>query len=193
MTRADAQQQLHQEVIMAGFGGQGALTMGQTLAEAAMLEGYQVVWVPAYGPEMRGGPAFCAIIVSSDPIGSPAVTRVNAALIMDQPSLSKYQGQVQPGGLVLINSSLVTLRDPRPDVQYYAIRANHLAEELGDARITNMVMLGAYLQLSQIVTPGGIVRALEHMLPERRRHLIPLNEQGLAAGAASIETLACFA
>lgn len=189
----DTQQRQHQEVIIAGFGGQGALTTGQTLAEAAMLEGNQVVWVPAYGPEMRGGPSFCAIIISSDAIGSPEVTRVNAALIMDQPSLDRHQSRVQPGGIIVVNSSLATVNTPRPDVNYYTVCANHLAEKIGDARIANMVMLGAYLKLSRVVSIEGVLRALEHALPERRRHLLPLNERALQEGAASTEPVACLA
>ena len=132
----------HQELIMAGFGGQ-ALKMGQTLADAAVFEGYDVVWTPAYGPEMRGGPAFCTVIISSERIGSPVISHVDTAIVMDQPSLQKYQALVRPGGFMLLNSTLVDASMARHDVPCYAIQANHLAEEIAEAGIANMVMLGA--------------------------------------------------
>jgi 2-oxoglutarate ferredoxin oxidoreductase subunit gamma len=171
---------------MAGFGGQGVLRMGQTLAEAAVLEGREVVWTPAYGPEMRGGPAFCTVIVSSSPIGSPVVSLADTAIIMDQPSLAKYQHGLRPHGRVLFNSSLINSDRLTSGVRGYPIPANHLAEEIGDARIANMVMLGAFLRLTELVRPQSILDALSGTLPERHRHLLPLNERALSAGADAL-------
>ncbi|MHB9130740.1 MAG: 2-oxoacid:acceptor oxidoreductase family protein [Armatimonadota bacterium] len=179
---------IHHELIAAGFGGQGVLTMGQMLAKAALLEGREVVWTPAYGPEMRGGPAFCTVLISSDPIGSPVVAQADTAIIMDRPSLPKYQSVVRVTGAILVNSTLVDPSAARGDIPCYAIPANQLAEEIGDVRITNMVMLGAFLRLTSLVAPASIIQALTDALPERRRHLIPMNEQALAAGAAVLET-----
>jgi len=180
-------QTVHHEMIIAGFGGQGVMKLGQMLAEAAMLEGREVVWTPAYGPEMRGGPSFCTVIISSSPIGAPVVSAVDTAVIMDRPSLGKYQAQVRPDGILIINSSLVDPTLARPDRRCYAVPANRLAEEIGDALIVNMVMLGAVLQLTQLVSPQSVVEVLREALPERRRHLIPLNEQALTAGANAVK------
>lgn len=180
---------IHHEVIMAGFGGQGVLTMGQMLAEAAMREGRQVIWTPAYGPEMRGGPAFCTVIVSATPIGAPVVSRVDTAVIMDNPSLAKYQGQVRERGALLLNSSLVHVANVRPDRRAFPIAANHLAEEIGNMQIVNMVMLGAFLRLTNLVRADSILQALRDALPARRQHLIPLNEQALTRGAQALEAL----
>lgn len=177
---------VHHELIIAGFGGQGVLTLGSTLAEAAVLEGREVVWTPAYGAEMRGGPSFCTVIVSSELIGSPVVAQANTAIIMDQLSLPKYQKQVRPTGTLLVNSSLVNTTEMTTSIRWYAIRANHLAEDVGDARTANMVMLGAFLGLTALVRPESVVDALRHILPERRHHLLPMNEQALAAGARAL-------
>jgi 2-oxoglutarate ferredoxin oxidoreductase subunit gamma len=177
---------VHHELIIAGFGGQGVLTLGSTLAEAAVVEGREVVWTPAYGAEMRGGPSFCTVIVSSDPIGSPVVAAADTAIIMNQFSLAKYQRQVRPGGTLLVNSSLVNTAEITTPERWIAIRANHLAETMGDARTANMVMLGAFLGLTRLVEPASVVEALRHILPERRHHLIPMNEQALRAGAAAL-------
>jgi len=185
------EQPLHHELIIAGFGGQGVLKMGQTLAEAALREGREVVWTPAYGPEMRGGPAFCTVIISTTPIGAPVVAQADTVIIMDRPSLAKYQSQVRPGGTILINSSLVDPDQARKDRRCVAIRANHIAEELGETLIVNMVMLGAFLELTHLVKPESVVQALSEALPERRHHLIPLNEKALAAGAAVVRDLLC--
>ena len=185
------QRKLHHELIIAGFGGQGVLKMGQILADAAMREGYDVIWTPAYGPEMRGGPAFCTVVISGEPIGAPVVARADTAIIMDRPSLGKYQQQVREDGALLINSSLVDPGLIRPDRQCIAVRANHIAEEIGDAQIANMVMLGAFLELTHLVKPSFILEALRDALPERRHYLIPMNEQALAAGAEVVRAAHC--
>jgi 2-oxoglutarate ferredoxin oxidoreductase subunit gamma len=176
-------QDLHHELIIAGFGGQGVLKLGQTLAEAAMHDGLEVIWTPAYGPEMRGGPAFCTVIISSKPIGAPVVSEADTAIIMDRPSLAKYQGIVRAGGTILINSSLVDPAEVRPDRRCIAVRAYHIAEEIGNTQIGNMVMLGAFLELTHIARAESVLQALREALPERRHYLIPLNERALEAGA----------
>jgi len=181
--------EMHHELIIAGFGGQGVLKLGQTLAEAAVLEDREVVWTPAYGPEMRGGPAFCTIIISSHPIGAPILSQADTAIIMDQPSLHKYQAQVRPTGAMLINSSLVDARQARTDRPVYAIFANRIAEEIGDNLIVNMVMLGAFIELTRLVEPDSVLHALRDSLPERRHYLLPMNERALLAGAGALRSL----
>jgi 2-oxoglutarate ferredoxin oxidoreductase subunit gamma len=181
---------LHHELIIAGFGGQGVLKLGLVLAEAAMHEGREVVWTPSYGPETRGGPSFCTVIISSERIGAPVVALADTAIILDQTSLPKYQTLVRPNGLLLINSTLVSAKTVRTDLPVYGIAANTIAEELGNAHIANMVALGAFIHLTQLVAPETVVEALRDALPERARHLLPLNAQALATGAARVELLA---
>ncbi|MEI6518884.1 MAG: 2-oxoacid:acceptor oxidoreductase family protein [bacterium] len=177
---------LHHDLIIAGFGGQGVLKLGQTLAEAAMNDGREVIWTPAYGPEMRGGPSFCTVIVSSEKIGSPAVASADTAIILDRVSLAKYQSRVRDNGLLLMNSSLVDVSKARTDVRSYAIPANEMAEELGDSRISNMIMLGAFLYLTGIASPASVIAALSAGVSERNKHLIPLNEIALQKGADAV-------
>jgi len=174
---------VHHELIIAGFGGQGVILAGHLLALAGMLEGRHVVWNPSYGPEMRGGSSHCTVIISSEPVGSPVVAQPDSALILDAPSLGKFEGQVRPGGLLVVNSSLVRNGPSRTDVRVVAIPANHLAEEVGEARIANMVMLGAFLALEPVVPVARIVESLREVLPPHRHKLIPLNEKALAVGA----------
>lgn len=135
-----------EQVIMAGFGGQGVMSMGQLLAYSGMLEGKNVSWLPSYGPEMRGGTANCNVIVSDDEIGSPIVTEATAVIAMNLPSLDKFEHSVMPGGTLIINSSLIERKCSRTDIDVFYIPANEIADELGNNRVANMVMLGAYLK-----------------------------------------------
>lgn len=177
---------MHHELIIGGFGGQGVLKLGLTLAEAAMHEGRQVVWTCAYGPETRGGPSFCTVILSSDPIGAPVASAVNSAIIMDRPSLPKYQGRLSSGGTLILNSTLVNIQQARTDVNCYILPANVLAEEAGDPRSANMVMLGAFLHLFPLVAPATVLQALSEAVTARNSHLLPINERALALGAEHI-------
>ena len=180
---------LHHELIIAGFGGQGVLKLGLVLAEAAMHEGREVVWTPSYGPETRGGPSFCTVIISSEKIGAPIVALADTAIIMDQTSLPKYQQLVRPNGTLLINSSLVAAETVRTDLQAYGIAANAIAEELGNDHVSNMVVLGAFIHLTKLVAPETVVEALREALPERARHLLPLNAKALELGADRVARL----
>lgn len=181
---------VHHELIIAGFGGQGVLKLGLVLAEAAMHEGREVVWTPAYGPETRGGPSFCTVIISSERIGAPIVALADTAIIMDQTSLPKYQKLVRPQGTLLINSSLVAADTVRTDLSAYGIKANAIAEELGNAHVSNMVVLGAFIELTHLVSPEAVVESLREALPERARHLLPLNARALEIGAERVALLA---
>jgi len=134
-----------EELVIAGFGGQGALSMGQLVAYAAMTEGKEVSWMPSYGPEMRGGTANCTVIISDEEIGSPLVQYSSAVVAMNLPSLDKYEYELKPGGVLVLNQSMVSREPVRKDVLVVRVPGNEIAEELGDRRMTNMVLLGALL------------------------------------------------
>lgn len=178
---------MHEEVIMAGFGGQGVMSMGQLLAYAGMIEDKEVSWLPSYGPEMRGGTANCSVIVSDDAVASPVVTDATAAIIMNRPSLGKFEGSVIPGGALFINSSLVDERCDREDIDVYYIPANEVADEIGNSRIANMVMLGAYIKKTEIVSADSVLESLKEVLGPSKAHLIPVNEKALKRGATFIK------
>lgn len=173
-----------QEIIIAGFGGQGVMSMGQQLAYAGMLEGRNVSWLPSYGPEMRGGTANCNVIISDEQVGSPIVTSASAVIALNSPSLDKFENSVMPGGLLFINSSLIKQKSTREDIQVYYIPANEIAEELGNKRVANSVMLGAYLaKTGGGVSQESIVGALKKVLGPSKQKLIPINEDALKRGA----------
>ncbi|MER3513710.1 MAG: 2-oxoacid:ferredoxin oxidoreductase subunit gamma [Chloroflexota bacterium] len=175
---------MHEEIIISGFGGQGALFAGQLLAYAGMNEGKHVTWIPSYGPEMRGGTAHCTVVISDEPIGSPLVRHPSVAIVMNNPSLDKYQPLVKPGGVLIVNSSLITQPITREDIRVALIPASAVADELGDSRLMNIVLLGALLALVPILPLEAIDRALADHIPERHRHLLPANMQALRRGAA---------
>jgi len=174
---------IFERIYIAGFGGQGVLKLGLTLVEAAMDEGREVVWTPAYGPETRGGSSFCTVIISSDKIGSPIVDEVETGIVLDQPSLDKYHNRIKKGGIMIYNSSLVEVTNKRDDITYYHMPANTIAEELGNEKILNMVVLGALLKLTPICTSESIIKAITKAISERNKHLIPLNEKALVKGS----------
>ncbi len=178
---------MKQEIISAGFGGQGVLSLGQLLAYAGMLEDKNVSWLPSYGPEMRGGTANCSVIVSSDPVGSPVVTEADAVIVLNKPSLDKFESVLKPGGLLLINSSLIDRKTSRDDVKVYYIPANEIAAKLGNSKIANMIMLGAFVEASGIVEKKSIIEAFGKVLGERKAHLIPINEKAYDEGAALVK------
>ena len=174
------------EIIVAGFGGQGVMAIGKTLTEAGLQEGFYVTWVPSYGPEMRGGTANCSVVISDEPIGSPIVTQPGALIAMNGPSLAKFLPHVTPGGLVLVNSSQVPQQVDRHDVRSYLIPSMEVAGRLGNFRVANMVMLGAYIQASGALRMDTISRMLAHLFTGPKAHLVALNEEALKAGAAFI-------
>jgi 2-oxoglutarate ferredoxin oxidoreductase subunit gamma len=171
------------EIISAGFGGQGVLLLGQLVAYAGMVEDRNVSWLPSYGPEMRGGTANCSVIVSSDPVGSPVVTEADAVIVLNKPSLDKFESTLRPGGKLFINSSLIDKKATRDDVDAYYIPANEIAASLGNAKAANMVMLGAYVTATGAVSKESILKALATVFGKRKAHLIPLNETAFDEGA----------
>lgn len=171
------------EIVIAGFGGQGALFAGQVMAYAAMDSGREVTWIPSYGPEMRGGTANCTVIISNEEIGSPLVRNPKAAIALNLPSLDKYEPVVVPGGVLVANASLINRGPRRNDLDCVFIPANELAESLGDKRLLNMVVLGALLARLPVLPLEAIEKALEDHLPERHRRLLPINFKALRRGA----------
>jgi 2-oxoglutarate ferredoxin oxidoreductase subunit gamma len=171
------------EIIIAGFGGQGVLFAGQLLAYAAMDEGKEVTWIPSYGPEMRGGTANCTVVIADEEIGSPLVRHPQAFIAMNLPSLSKYENTIRPGGVVIINSSIVNRPAARDDIRSVLIPGNEIAEELGDRRMTNMVLIGGLLASLPVLPLEAVGRALEAHLPARHHRLLPLNKLALRRGA----------
>lgn len=172
------------EIIIAGFGGQGVLFAGQILAYAGMDEGKEVTWIPSYGPEMRGGTANCTVIIADEEIGSALVRNPKAAVVMNRPSLDKYEDSLKPGGVLVINTSMVDRKAIRKDITVVEIPANDIAEKLGDKRLSNMVLLGALLSKLDVLSIPAIETALQNHLPERHKKLLPKNYEALRAGAS---------
>ena len=175
---------MQSEVLIAGFGGQGVLFAGQILTYAGMDNGKQVTWMPSYGPEMRGGTANCTVIIADEEIGSPMVRNPKAAILMNLPSLDKYESTIFPGGVLIVNSSLVNREVARKDLDSVAIPAQEIAELIGNRRLLNIVMLGALIEKLPVLSLEDIEKALDTHLPERHRRLLPSNIQALRKGAA---------
>ena len=171
------------EIMIAGFGGQGVLFAGQLLAYAAMDEGKEVTWIPSYGPEMRGGTANCTVVIADEEIGSPLVRYPQAMVVMNAPSLDKYENVLKPGGLLVINSSIISRELERSDVRCVRVPGNEIAEELGERRMTNMVLLGGLLANLPVISLESIQNSLKAHLPVRHHRLLPLNIQALQRGA----------
>ena len=172
------------EILIAGFGGQGVLFAGQLLAYAGMDEGREVTWIPSYGPEMRGGTANCTVVISDEEIGSPMVLNPQAVIVMNLPSLDKYEALVKSGGLLVVNSSMVDREVKRKDIKVVAVKANEIAEALGDKRMSNMVLVGALIANLPVLPLESIEKALKGHLPERHHKLLPLNYKALREGSS---------
>ncbi len=176
-----------ERTIFAGFGGQGVMLMGQLLTAAGMAEEKHVSWLPSYGPEMRGGTANCAVMVDEKPIGSPIVAgNATSIIVMNQPSLVKFEEDLVPGGICLINSSLVKANPSREDVRVYHVAGNEIAAELGNPRVANIVMLGALVELTACVSKESILMALAEKLGPTRAHLMEINEEAFDKGAQAV-------
>jgi len=172
------------EIVFAGFGGQGVLFAGQILAFAGMDSGFKVTWMPSYGPEMRGGTANCTIIIADEEIGSPLVRHPQAVVVMNLPSLDKYESTLPENGVLIINGSLVNRDTTRTDIIHVIVPANEIAEKIGNKRLTNMVLLGALLVKLPVLPMSAIDDALKNHLPERHRKFLPANLEALKLGAA---------
>lgn len=178
---------VQEEIIISGFGGQGALFAGQLLTYAAMDEGFYVTWIPSYGPEMRGGKARCTVVISDEEIGSPLVRRPSAAIVLNIPSMEAFEPAVKPGGVLVVNSSLVPQRSARDDIRAIYVPASDLAIEIGNVRLANVICLGALVKAIGVVPLEAVEQALENHLPERHRKLLSVNKEALRKGAMLAE------
>jgi 2-oxoglutarate ferredoxin oxidoreductase subunit gamma len=169
------------KTLIAGFGGQGVLSMGLNLAEAAMLEGKNVTYLPAYGAEVRGGTANCTVAISDDEIASPVASSPEFIVAMNQPSAVKFQHHIQSGGLFFLNSSLVEVEIARGDIEIVRVAANKIAEELGNPKAANMVMLGALTRKSGLVELASVIETLRRIMGAKKK-LIDVNEKALKTG-----------
>jgi len=178
---------MNEELIVAGFGGQGVLSMGMTLAYAGMVEDKQVAWIPSYGPEMRGGTANCTVIVSDTNVSSPIISSYDTAIVLNQPSLEKFEPKVKPGGILIYESNNIMTPPAREDIGIIALPAAIEAGKIGNAKTMNMIILGAFLSKKPLVSTKSIIEGLSKVLPERNHHLLPINEKALKHGMGLIK------
>ena len=169
-------------IIYSGFGGQGALFAGQILADAAMMSGKEVTWIPSYGPEMRGGTAHCTVIVADESIASPLVRHPDCVVALNLPSADKYEPLVKSGGLLIVNSDLVTCMIKRSDIRTITIPGNTIAQNIGDVKLTNMVMLGALVAFTNVVALPAVQKSLQVHLSPQRQAMLKANYSALREG-----------
>ncbi|MDR2894059.1 MAG: 2-oxoacid:acceptor oxidoreductase family protein [Alistipes sp.] len=177
---------MKEAVIIAGFGGQGVLSMGKILAYAGVVQGMEVSWMPAYGPEMRGGTANVTVILGDRPISSPIATQFDTAVILNQQSMDKFEPMVRPGGVLIYDTNGITRHPVRTDIEIYAMDATEEAARRGMARMFNTMVLGGYLSVRPVVSAESVVEGLRRSLPERAQKMIPANEEAMRTGAAII-------
>ncbi len=170
------------EIIISGFGGQGVLSMGKILAYSGLMEEKEVTWMPAYGPEQRGGTANVTVIVSDERISSPILSKYDVAIVLNQPSLDKFQPKIKPGGILIYDGNGIVNPPSRTDIQVYRIDAMEQAAEMKNAKVFNMIVLGGLLKVCPVVSTDGLQKALYKSLPERHHHMIPLNMQAVDIG-----------
>jgi 2-oxoglutarate ferredoxin oxidoreductase subunit gamma len=173
---------MNEKVIIAGFGGQGVMLMGQILSFAATEKNLNTLWFPSYGPETRGGTANCSITISDESVNSPVISTPDSIMIMNKPSLAKFQPKLKKGGNLFLNTSLVKDVEVRDDVTVYEIKANDIALELGNLRVANMVVLGAYLAVTKVFTEEEVLGILKQKFTGEKAKLIDINKRALEAG-----------
>ena len=178
---------MKKEIIISGFGGQGGLAIDKNLVEAGMAEGLFVTWAPSYGPEMRGGTANCSVVLSDKPVGSPVFNHPTELIALNEPSLAKFEAGVVPGGVVFVNSDVVTDKVSRPDLKAIYVPCSKIAEEVGNPKVGNMVMLGAYVAQTKVLKPETIEHMIEEMFAGPKAKFIPLNIEAFRRGMACVE------
>lgn len=178
---------MNEEIVIAGFGGQGVLSMGKILAYAGMLQNFEVSWMPSYGPEMRGGTANATVIISDERISSPILNKFDTAIILNQQSLDKFEKMIKPGGLLLYEVNGITRKPERKDINIFQIEAAAESAKMATTKIFNMIVLGGFLKLKPVVKQEYIIQALKKSLPERHHSLIPLNEEAIRKGAEIVK------
>jgi len=170
-------------ILIAGFGGQGTLFAGKVLAEASLIKGLEVSWLPSYGPEMRGGTANCSVIVSETPIGSPIVSQPEILIALNKPSFEKYEKRTVSGGCIFVDSSLVDVKSTRDDIKVFYVPATELATKAGNSTLSNIVLIGKAIKETGIFTEEEIASCLDQIIPEKKAALRELNKKALKAGA----------
>ena len=175
-----------QEIIIAGFGGQGVLSLGKILAYSGMMQGQEVSWMPSYGPEMRGGTANVTVILSEDRISSPYLKMFDTAIVLNQPSMDKFEESVKRGGILIYDPNGITQHPRRTDIDIYQIEGNRLASEMGNKKVFNMIVLGGFLKIRPIVKLENVIEGLKKSLPERYHNLIPMNKEAITIGMENI-------
>jgi 2-oxoglutarate ferredoxin oxidoreductase subunit gamma len=178
---------MKKEIIISGFGGQGVLSMGKILAYSGLMEDKEVTWMPAYGPEQRGGTANVTVIVSDTRISSPILSKYDIAVVLNQPSLDKFESKIKPGGILIYDGFGIINPPKRTDIEIYRIDAMDKAAAMKNAKVFNMIILGGLLQVAPVVSENGVEKALFKTLPERHHALIPLNMQAIAEGKKIIQ------
>ena len=173
---------MKEEIIIAGFGGQGVLSMGKILAYAGLMDDLEVTWMPSYGPEQRGGTANVTVIISDTPISSPVLNRYDTAVILNQQSLDKFESKVKPGGTLIYDPYSIHHAPTRTDINIVPVDAMEATFELASAKSYNMVLLGALLKLKPLVSVDAVMRGLKKTLPERHHHLLPVNKDAILRG-----------
>lgn len=178
---------MYQGVIMAGFGGQGIVSGGILLAYSGMVDGKHVTFFPDYGAEMRGGTANCSVVVSSEEIASPVVAFPDSILVMNEPSLTKFEPKLRPGGVLFLNTSLVSTRSKRDDIETIEVPANEIAEELGNIKCANMVMLGAYVKKSGAIGIDALKKSVAKVYVRANEKVLEMNRQAIDRGAGLVK------
>ena len=178
-----------EEIIIAGFGGQGVLSMGKIIAYSGIMQGLEVSWMPSYGPEMRGGTANVTVIVSDERISSPILNEFDTAIILNQQSMDKFESAVKPGGILIYDPNGITNHPERKDINIIQVDATKKASDLGIAKIFNMIVLGAYLKIKPVLSDQYIQQGLEKSLPSRHHHLIPDNIKAVGIGKEIVNTI----
>ena len=173
---------MKKEIIISGFGGQGVLSMGKILACSGLMEDKEITWMPAYGPEQRGGTANVTVIISDERISSPILSKYDVAIVLNQPSLDKFEPKVKPGGILIYDGYGVMNPPTRKDITVYRVNAMDKAAEMKNAKVFNMIVLGGLLKVCPVVSTDGLKKALYKSLPERHHNLIPLNMQAVEEG-----------
>lgn len=178
-----------EEIIIAGFGGQGVLSMGKILAYSGIMQDQEVSWMPSYGPEMRGGTANVTVILSDSRISSPILQEYDTAIILNQQSLDKFEESVKPGGILIYDPNGITRHPKRKDISIYQIDAAEEAARMQSAKTFNMIVLGAYLKIKPVVKMDNVVKGLKKSLPERHHHMVPMNEQAINRGMELVKRI----
>ena len=179
---------MKEELIIAGFGGQGVLMMGKILAYSGMMQGYEVSWMPAYGPEMRGGTANVTVMISDRPVSSPIAHAYDTAIILNQQSMDKFEPMVKPGGLLIYDPNGIVRHPVRKDIEIYSIDATAEAARRGNTRLFNTMIVGGYLKVRPVITLENAYRGLAKSLPERAAKSLPANEEAIRIGTGLIIT-----